>query len=105
MCYWPHTQSEVRVLLLAGDSGKGFTIICIQALLFDLYFQCESSPTGFMSRKEQNYFIYSEIEVKVPQPKGGPHVIKRTHIYLFDSKDVNTKDSILQYIERAANRL
>ena len=80
------------MLLLAGDNGKGFTVICVQALLFDLYFQFESELTGFVSRGEQNYFIYSEIKVKIPQPKGWPQVTKVTHIYLSDSKDVNTKE-------------
>lgn len=76
------------MLLLAGDNGKGFTVIRVQALLFDPYFQFESE----VSRGEQNYFIYSEIKVKIPQPKGWPQVITVTHIYLSDSKDVNTKE-------------
>lgn len=80
------------MLLLAGDNGKGFTVTRVQALLFDPYFQFESELTGCVSRGEQNYFIYSEIKVKIPQPKGWPQVITVTHIYLSDSRDVNTKE-------------
>lgn len=91
-------------MLLAGDSGKGFTIICIEALLFDLTPNLRVHLLVLCPEKNKTISLLRD-RGQGTQPKGGPHVIKLTHIYLSDSKDVNTKDSILlnMYIELKTN--